>query len=906
MWRWSLHKKVERDPRKSPALVRILLRELEKAEREDLRHVIIPLLHTLMYVLAKATGITEELYRRTYAFCTRLLTLPAPYSTVALDCAIRLKTETAVPGTLYQRLVIAEQNLTSELYPYQERVFLFVDPELVSPSVCSALLLEIEAAQVQQTPEACMRHVVSHALQAALGEACHMGALQRKLQASPRRTLVHYFHAVVAAVEQMASEPNPSREGHLERLEEIYSSLLGPAAAARGRCGGNTLQDQPPSIPLPSPHISFHLWTDEEQLWKELVLFLRPHSQLRLSANLEALDLQGLLPDLELARASVLSTDSGIERDLPLGADELPSPSSPEMERGGLQRKGGIKKRAWPPYILMPSNWDAPPGLHRRTGRPSGDGELLPGVSRLHTARVLVLGDDRMLGRLAKAYYNLRLSLQLYYIPVLAPKVPAAYANSELGELATFLGRADPWYEITVNTLCPAIHKLAEMPPALDTSRTVDPFILDVITYYVRMGTQPIYFQIYTVKIFSNLGADPMEDIFLTELKVKIQDAKLPRVSTSLQPQCGPEAKVGTGGKGQEVSLAASSDSSEGFSPRRRGMTEVPGAELSICYQKALLSHRAREVTVSLRATGLVLKALPASDTEGEELGEKREKEKKVQKERGLGDQRLVSGPTYCSPNAAPVTDRMCLNVSVMEVVKSSNLAGRSFSVSTGVEMRYSNKLGDWEPRGKGVQRPRNHSWTHKQQPTFDLIKSALSTSLPGSSDHPPQPPTLCWKLRTTDWGKDCRRKDPRPLRESSRPMGWSLLRVTYRKRAGGTVCWTKEASRDQGRCPEPSVTKVTLTQVMPLLQTVTNTFRTANIQIQSQDQRLLTLFLDKDSRRTIRDVVRFEVAPCPEPCSGAQKPKEPWPRAQKEVERTEAKSKPLLMPINTFSGIVQ
>lgn len=30
MWRWSLHKKVERDPGKSPMLVRILLRELEK------------------------------------------------------------------------------------------------------------------------------------------------------------------------------------------------------------------------------------------------------------------------------------------------------------------------------------------------------------------------------------------------------------------------------------------------------------------------------------------------------------------------------------------------------------------------------------------------------------------------------------------------------------------------------------------------------------------------------------------------------------------------------------------------------------------------------------------------------------------------------------------------------------
>ncbi|XP_063655830.1 phosphoinositide 3-kinase regulatory subunit 6 isoform X10 [Pan troglodytes] len=547
MWRWSLHKKVERDPGKSPVLVRILLRELEKAESQDLRHVIIPLLHTVMYVLTKATGITEELYQRIYAFCTRLLTLPTPYCTVALDCAIRLKTETAVPGTLYQRMVIAEQNLTNELYPYQERVFLFVDPELVSASVCSALLLEIEAAQAQQTPETCMRHVVSHALQAALGEACHAGALHRKLQASPRRTLEHYFHAVVAAVEQMASEASPSREGHVERLEEIYCSLLGPAA---GRCGGDLVQERPPSIPLPSPYITFHLWTG-----KELVLFLRPRSQLRLSADLEVLDLQGLRPDRELARVSVLSTDSGIERDLPTGADELPAPSSPETERAGLQRKGGIKKRAWPLDFLMPGSWDGPPGLHRRTGRPSGDGEMLPGVSRLHTARVLVLGDDRMLGRLAQAYHRLRkretqkfcltprLSLQLYYIPVLAPE-----------------------------------------PPSLDTSRTVDPFILDVITYYIRMGTQPIYFQIYTVKIFfSDLSQDPTEDVFLIELKVKIQDSKFPK---------------------------------DGFSPRRRGVAEGPGAELSLCYQKALLSHRPQEVTISLRATGLILKAIPASDTE--------------------------------------------------------------------------------------------------------------------------------------------------------------------------------------------------------------------------------------------------------------------------------------------------
>lgn len=69
-----------------------------------------------------------------------------------------------------------------------------------------------------------------------LGRDTGSGAPPRK--ACPRRALECYFHAVVAAVEQMASEPNPSREGHLERLEEIYYWLLGPAAAARGRCCG--------------------------------------------------------------------------------------------------------------------------------------------------------------------------------------------------------------------------------------------------------------------------------------------------------------------------------------------------------------------------------------------------------------------------------------------------------------------------------------------------------------------------------------------------------------------------------------------------------------------------------------------------------------------------------------------
>lgn len=51
----------------------------------------------------------------------------------------------------------------------------------------------------------------------------------------------------------------------------------------------------------------------------------------------------------------------------------------------------------------------------------------------------------------------------------------------------------------------------------------------------------------------------------------------------------------------------------------------------------------------------------------------------------------------------------------------------------------------------------------------------------------------------------------------------------------------------------------------------------------------------------------RFEVSPCPEPCSGPHKSKTSRPDSHgQEVEGTKVKPKPLLMPINTFSGIVQ
>uniref|UniRef100_A0A8C3PHR2 Phosphoinositide-3-kinase regulatory subunit 6 n=1 Tax=Calidris pygmaea TaxID=425635 RepID=A0A8C3PHR2_9CHAR len=612
MLRWTLHKKIDQNPSNGSILVRILVKELERAERGDFRHYIIPLLHTLMYALIKAPCISDELCSRVYDFCKKLLTLPKPFCTIGLDYAIRLKMERTAPGMLYQRMVISEQSLKSDPYPYQEKIFIFADPELLSEAICNALVTDTEAAQVSQSPRACMCYVIIHAMQAALGEGCNVSGLKRSLQEMPTSDVEHWFQQVVAAVESAGQEGSADRSQHAARLEKIYCAVLSALQAGELQAGG--LQ----GTPLPNPNISFHLWTEDDQLWKELVLFIRPLSQSCepncLSQDLDNFEIQDIISECECCeqtRFSILSTDSGIERDLPAAAEEPFAPCSAETEQSRLQRKGGIKKKLSPlesvAFLQAGCNGAGAKPLAKPPKRAGTPPEPAAPLQRLHTARIVLLGDDRILGRLAQAYHSLRkretrrvfltprLNLQFYYIPV----DHAATGQEELCEVAGYLGRADPWYESNINTLCHMIPKLATMPSSPSKHLMTDLFITDVIAYYVRMGIQPVCFQVYAVKIFFNDPAqEPAEDVFLTELRTQAQD------SASLRGVCG---------------------------------------ELTEPFLQVVVSDRAKEVTTSLRSTGLVMKAIPADEAE----------------------------------------DLVCLNVNITEIIRINNLSGRSFSVSS-------------------------------------------------------------------------------------------------------------------------------------------------------------------------------------------------------------------------------
>ncbi|XP_057894686.1 phosphoinositide 3-kinase regulatory subunit 6 isoform X2 [Melospiza georgiana] len=678
MLRWTLHKRMDQNPRTSGVLVSILVKELERAP-----------------------CIPDELCARVYDFCKRLLTLPKPFCTIGLDYASRLQLERAAPGTLYQRMVISEQSLHSAAFPCHERIFIFADPELLPEAICGALAMDTEAAQVSQSPRGSMSCVVTHALQAALGDTCDTSGLRARLQALSPGDLEHWFQQVVLAVE--GSQGGSERGQHTARLERIYHSLMGSSPA------GNDPQEGLQGTPLPSPNISFHLWTEDEQLWKELVLFLRPLSQSCEpecpGQELEALEMPDPLPGCGCcgqSRFSVLSTDSGIERD-------LPAPEEP-CERSRLHRKGGIKKKPSPldSAALLQAGGGKGPG--KGPGRAGAPPEPAAPLQRPRTARVVLLGDDRVLGRLARAFHSLRkrearrvfltprLDLQFYHIPVVPgqpqPSAAAEHADpEELCEVAGYLGRADPWYESNINTLGHMIPKLATMP---SRALVTDPFLTDVIAYYARMGTQPVCFQVHSVKVlFQDPAQEPAEDVFLTELLTQVQDSPSHR----------------------ELSTT-----------KRKSTLDGPGMDLTVTCRRVVLSERQKELALSLRSTGLLMKALPAEEAAGQG----------------------------------------CLTVTVTEIIRTSNLAGRSFSA-------------------------------------------------------------------------------------------------------------------------------------------VAHRFRTRSIKVRSPEQRPFTVRLDKDSRRTYRDVIGLEVSPCLEPSYCLQKTRTTKcsPEETEDVGLVKYLPKSLLLPINTFAGVI-
>ncbi|XP_061080716.1 phosphoinositide 3-kinase regulatory subunit 6-like [Conger conger] len=486
-----------------------------------------------------------------------------------------MQVERSKPGALYQRTVIAEHNLWNESFPFQEMVFVFADAALFSGPLGGAVQWHLESGASQQPRASHMRTVLLHTLQAALGNSCHGNALACALKDAVGTTET-YFQEVVEAVEHNSEEAGEPAGGYRDRLQRLYRHIL--SAGGQGEASGGSMCE----TPLPTPVVRYHLWQEEDKLWLPLEKWIQQISTETTPA---------------MQKSSRISRDSGIEGDLaenetsevPAGGSRVCQPQGgSQMHRDASGEHKWVRK-------------------HCVKKKPPGRANSLPAISRefsidldldedrdtnlFHfTASVVVMGDDRVLGRLAEAYHALRtggeslplmsrVNLEIYYIPVTDQHTTMEGTGMDYLDVASHLGRVDPWYECNINSLA---HWIPTLEETAKTSRSWDPnpFLLDVLSYYKRTAWQPVHFTIYSVKITH--PNQTLERVFLTHLEVDFSEWINTKVETA----------------------------------KKETTPTLCGPVVSITYRKVSLNNRHVEKGKSCRTTGVLISAIPSDETE--------------------------------------------------------------------------------------------------------------------------------------------------------------------------------------------------------------------------------------------------------------------------------------------------
>ncbi|XP_051491147.1 phosphoinositide 3-kinase regulatory subunit 5 [Apus apus] len=182
--------------------------------------------------------------------------------------------------------------------------------------------------------------------------------------------------------------------------------------------------------------------------------------------------------------------------------------------------------------------------------------------TKVATLRVVVFGSDRISGKVARAYSNLRLKestcpsltryfkLQFFYVPVkrsfLTPSAllihpslslgdpqfrPSAHVDSTLvgmesstNDISHYIGMLDPWYErnvlglmnLPMDVLCQSAKP--EAAPQEDSQEQL-PILADMILYYCRFATRPVLLQLYQTEL-TFIGGEKMTEVFIHSLEL--------------------------------------------------------------------------------------------------------------------------------------------------------------------------------------------------------------------------------------------------------------------------------------------------------------------------------------------------------------------------------------------------
>ncbi|XP_078257122.1 phosphoinositide 3-kinase regulatory subunit 5 [Rhinoraja longicauda] len=705
MNRWSLEELVSRDPQSFLILIEKILLKTKEVQEMCQYDLLVPLA-LMFYSSALQTPFfppESTLLTDAHSIYHNLLTWPVPYCDICKDLLTFINDELKAPGISFQRLVRAEQGLTTNNLQNKTITVLLLNPSEVSDNFIS--VAEKMSGKCEPATDS---HVtlIKHMYQATFGAQYNLNDIQSALESKTANEILDIFSNCSDALEISAAMKDvaKARENVVTKLEEMRErfGLLSKAGCSRRA----KLQ----TIPLPVANCYSYHWDQDnfdvlqEVLLKEcevpetalLPLHSKSNKEEDEEKDVEAEDdVIGNEWDSVLSTISLTSNDymksfvsnlsdymdSGYVED----GDESSSETSGTPERKEekqstvgkkltkkltkfFKTRNSLTVKADAKYSLNNSYSNLCKGTSMSGSLPLRRAESLgcteikskpPMKSRRSnslpqhagykcqlartlqqntsfkrrpylsfeddcktmTLRVVVFGTDKILGKIARAYSNLRLKesktpfltkyfrMQFFYIPLHQNPLgrPVQITNSPTDDqqrasvqvdfgsreptekdstnnIARYIGMLDSWYERNILDLQTLPTTLLCQEPSKPENASAErlperlPIMGDLILYYCRNAARPVLIQLYQAEL-TLAGGEKRSEVFVYSLELG-QSAATRAIKAS-----GPGCKrLGIDGDREAVPLA-----------------------LQIAYCKATVSRRSQWNNVEKNCTSINL-----------------------------------------------------------------------------------------------------------------------------------------------------------------------------------------------------------------------------------------------------------------------------------------------------------
>ncbi|XP_043570522.1 phosphoinositide 3-kinase regulatory subunit 5 isoform X1 [Chiloscyllium plagiosum] len=313
--RWSLEELVSRDPHSFLILIEKILLKTQEVQEMCQYDLLVPLALMFYSTTLRTPYFPPEcnLLKNAYNIYHGLLTWPIPYCNICKDLLTFIQDEMKAPGISFQRLVRAEQGLTTKNLQNKTITVLLLNPAEVSSEFLS---VAEKISNNKQSLGTSYITLVKHMYQAVFGAKYSLNDIQNALETKAADELLDIFSNCSDVMEIAATmeDPAKAKEYLVNKLEEIKERF-----GELPKTGQNAKLQ---TIPLPvASCYSYHWDKDNFDVLRDVLLKeceIPDMALLPLTDNNndeEEFEKEGEEDAIENERDSVISTISVTSRD---------------------------------------------------------------------------------------------------------------------------------------------------------------------------------------------------------------------------------------------------------------------------------------------------------------------------------------------------------------------------------------------------------------------------------------------------------------------------------------------------------------------------------------------------------------------------------------------------------------